>query len=702
MNTDAQVNAISKATLDAVVRKAVRSDTIDVVDWQYQAIHGGGGSSTGGVYRFVGAALDQGNRVTWSLILKIVGACEITQVQSAWDSWEREVLAYESGFLNELPGLTAPRCFGVVKHSRDSVWLWLEDITDALGTRWQLAQYRAAARHLGEFNATYLTRRPIPSYSWLSKDWLRGYRKAALVVNEELPILMKHPLTRRLFPDDCVDRVLAFWKQSEILLEALDRLPQTLCHLDAVRRNLFVRSGTHSRDETVAIDWAFVGTGAVGQDLAALAVGSVLLFEAEVFELPDLEKIALAGYMEGLQATGWTGDERAIWFGYAAVAALRYTMYGFVRLKTIMDEKQRSWAEQTLGHSMTEIIDRFISIREFVLDRADEALKRLPLLTRDWGNVSARTPESFGLERRLAMAQKSEYRDEYGSLNQVSPVHPSNSAQPAWSEQESRRFYLMENPAEGERLESKTDPVAAEAQLRWSGLQPGMSALEVGCGTGAVTRVMARIAAPGGVVGVDQSAVRLASARRLAADSGAGIDFVEGDATSLPFSSREFDYVWSRFLFQYLPNPPAVLAELIRVTRGGGIVTVADLDGQIEQFYPLEASVHASLEEALRIVAETGFDSCVGRKLYHWFHQAGLYDLRVDVLPYQVYTGGLPERDSKNWETKITTAVSIVAERTGERERWERFREDFLAQLKRPGLFYYCTLIVVCGRVPPR
>jgi hypothetical protein len=92
----------------------------------------------------------------------------------------------------------------------------------------------------------------------------------------------------------------------------------------------------------------------------------------------------------------------------------------------------------------------------------------------------------------------------------------------------------------------------------------------------------------------------------------------------------------------------------------------------------------------------------VGRKLYHWFYRAGLRELAVDVVPYQVYAGGLPERDLQNWRMKVTTTVDVLIQRTGDRAHWEQFREGLLSQMQRPDLFYYCTLILVRGQVPLR
>ena len=259
--------------------------------------------------------------------------------------------------------------------------------------------------------------------------------------------------------------------------------------------------------------------------------------------------------------------------------------------------------------------------------------------------------------------------------------------------------YIMESAGEVARLEGKTDAMVTEDQLRLCGLKASMAALDVGCGSGAVTRVMARITGPGTVVGIDQSAARLVEARAIAVDNGVTVEFIPGDATSLPLPSGQFDFTWSRFLFEYLENPRAALTEMIRVTRAGGIVVVGDLDGQISQFFPLPAALQSGLSEGLARLAETGFDPLIGRKLYTMFHEAGLRDIEVSAIPYQVYAGGVPAKELSNWTAKLTTVAALLGERTGDPERWSRFRDDFLSHVQRPEVFYYCTLLLVRGRV---
>jgi hypothetical protein len=96
----------------------------------------------------------------------------------------------------------------------------------------------------------------------------------------------------------------------------------------------------------------------------------------------------------------------------------------------------------------------------------------------------------------------------------------------------------------------------------------------------------------------------------------------------------------------------------------------------------------------------TGFDPWARRKLYGWFYQAGLQDLTVHVLPYQVYVGGVPAEEMGNWRANLVACTQHLVEQTGERARWERFREAMLEEIQRPDVFYYCTLILVRGTVP--
>jgi len=262
--------------------------------------------------------------------------------------------------------------------------------------------------------------------------------------------------------------------------------------------------------------------------------------------------------------------------------------------------------------------------------------------------------------------------------------------------------YIMESKYEVSRLEKKTDPQLAWRQLAWAGLRPGMRALEVGCGSGAVTRVMERIVVAGHAIGVDQSADRIKAARTLARKANLGVRFKLGNAYALPVGDGKFDFAWSRFLFEYLRHPERALRELIRVTKPGGIISVADLDGQLEQFYPLDRSLKRDLTEALRLLGATGFDPHLGRKLFTMFQIAGLHNIRVKAAPYQVYAGPMKSADLANWRLKSENSGRLLARLTGDTKRWMSFSERFMRVFERSDLFYHCTMIHVSARSPTR
>src|SRR5713226_9702481 len=87
------------------------------------------------------------------------------------------------------------------------------------------------------------------------------------------------------------------------------------------------------------------------------------------------------------------------------------------------------------------------------------------------------------------------------------------------------------------------------------GIQPGWRILDVGCGSGVATRLLARRSQPGVVVGLDAVASHAAAAYRLAAAEAPNqIAFVAGDARRLPFPDRTFDLLWASFVVEYVAS----------------------------------------------------------------------------------------------------------------------------------------------------
>jgi ubiquinone/menaquinone biosynthesis C-methylase UbiE len=263
-------------------------------------------------------------------------------------------------------------------------------------------------------------------------------------------------------------------------------------------------------------------------------------------------------------------------------------------------------------------------------------------------------------------------------------------------------YYLMEHPLEAERLELKTRKEKVLKELENLTLKPGMDVLDVGCGTGAVTRILAERVFPGRVVGVDFSEERLRAAERIAREKGVGnVRYVRADVRELDLGEEQFDVVFSRCLFQYLAGKAGedTLAAMKRRTRTGGTVCVADIDGNLLYRYPLDPKWERILEDFLKEVDKIGVDPVVGRKLYWMFYRAGLRDIQVDLQPYYLIPGKADPATMKGWEMKIQILEKKLEEIFSSAQKARRMSERFLADLSSEEVLLYSLIFVVQGKV---
>jgi ubiquinone/menaquinone biosynthesis C-methylase UbiE len=115
------------------------------------------------------------------------------------------------------------------------------------------------------------------------------------------------------------------------------------------------------------------------------------------------------------------------------------------------------------------------------------------------------------------------------------------------------------------------------AYLADASLPAGARVLEVGCGTGAITRAVAEWPGVVEAVGVDPSPVFVAKARELVGDRSSPT-FQTADGRSLPFPDASFDAVIFHTTLCHVPEPDIMLAEAVRVLRAGGCVAIFEGD----------------------------------------------------------------------------------------------------------------------------
>ena len=166
-----------------------------------------------------------------------------------------------------------------------------------------------------------------------------------------------------------------------------------------------------------------------------------------------------------------------------------------------------------------------------------------------------------------------------------------------------------------------------EVALAELGLGQGHRALDLGCGTGEDTRRLAKIVGPtGAAVGIDASEAMITVARQRAEGTGLPVTFHVGDAMQLDLPTDSFDGVRCERLLVHVPDPVAVLAEMVRVTRPGGRVVVIDLDIDLTTMDLPDVDRHL-LRRAVHGMADAMASGQIGRQLPRLFREAKLEDV---------------------------------------------------------------------------
>ena len=201
--------------------------------------------------------------------------------------------------------------------------------------------------------------------------------------------------------------------------------------------------------------------------------------------------------------------------------------------------------------------------------------------------------------------------------------------------------------------------------LRFARIHGGRRVLEIGAGTGIVTRDAARLVGPRGqVVGVDPSLVMTRAARRLARRAGFGPSLVHavGHGARLRFPP---DCVFAITVLLHVQNSEAILREMVRVTRAGGMVAVQDQDfGALALDHPDRGLTQRIMDGVLSRMYPDPFS---GPTLYGRLVRLGLRDVRLAVEIFQdmkleSYTHAMLSRRAEN-AVKLGIAAPRAAAR---------------------------------------
>ncbi len=188
-------------------------------------------------------------------------------------------------------------------------------------------------------------------------------------------------------------------------------------------------------------------------------------------------------------------------------------------------------------------------------------------------------------------------------------------------------------------------------------LQPGLTVLDVGCASGAITRGIAEVVAPGGsVVGTDVHAGLIEQARGTHGDI-SGLSFEVGDIYNLRFHNM-FDIVTAARVLQWLAHPLDALRGMAVAAKPGSRVVVLDYNHEKIAWQPdPPRSMQEFYTAFLRWRAEAGMDNAIADHLSEMFTQAGLVDI-VQTPQHE-----MTKRADPDFATRIAIWAEVAAVR---------------------------------------
>ncbi len=266
-------------------------------------------------------------------------------------------------------------------------------------------------------------------------------------------------------------------------------------------------------------------------------------------------------------------------------------------------------------------------------------------------------------------------------------------------ETSAERPYSLHSENECDRLEFQAEIARIEEHLRYLDIPAQARILDAGCGSGSMSRLLAKHYPGASVTGFDLNTDYVAYARARAAAEGLGnVVFEPGDLQAKPFDDASFDAVWSQFVLYFLPRPEDAVRELRRVTKPVGQITVALHYAPWTHHYPVDPALQRDLD----LVMPTLADIRLAERVPLMFMRAGLVDVTVQVEADRLYThvGPASPAQRRNVADLLAGGRPAVIRALGSEAAADAFVQAYLDYIDRSDTCSYTMLWFVQGRAP--
>lgn len=231
-----------------------------------------------------------------------------------------------------------------------------------------------------------------------------------------------------------------------------------------------------------------------------------------------------------------------------------------------------------------------------------------------------------------------------------------------------------------EKFMGRWSTLVAQRFLTWLAIPPARSWLDIGCGTGSLTRLILERYQPKEIIAIDSSNDFIFHAQRSVTNP--SVQFRVGQAESLDLDSSSMDAVVSGLVLNFVPQPKVAMSEMLRVTKPGGKVGVFVWDyaeGMQMLRYFWDATVELD-NTANKFDEGVRFPLCQEGQLESLIQSAGLKQVEATAIevktifqdfddywqpflgkvgPAPGYTMSLSQKDRQNLEDKLRTSLPM-------------------------------------------
>jgi SAM-dependent methyltransferase len=168
--------------------------------------------------------------------------------------------------------------------------------------------------------------------------------------------------------------------------------------------------------------------------------------------------------------------------------------------------------------------------------------------------------------------------------------------------------------------------------IHWLSMPSGLSWLDIGCGTGSLSKTILALASPARILAIDPSSRFIEHARRSIQDQ--RVNFELGTASRIPAPVNSFDVIVSGLVLNFVPDPIQAVNEMRKAGRDDGVIAAYVWDyargmEMLRYFWDAAIAVDANardLDEGLR------FPICQPKELERLFMKAGLEEIETQAI----------------------------------------------------------------------